>query len=1070
MELQIPKLRQLFEARVGQISSVLSKDPPPEIGNVDLALRGLKGFLLALDGMLRKNELQGLPFTARQELFDRVGRVLEAMKALPEKLDYQQAMAVLRGMDNLHRLCLQENLMATGLDASKLGKLTVILENKLGGVLESIEGVADTAKGHVERIEQVGRSRLAEIQGAYKKETEVLEDAVSLAVESIRSQAESIQHRQAEVMGQIDTFQQELLQKQEQWQGQLDEQLAAAQLVVDEARGRQGSIQELLDRTQTQLNSAAAAILEMGAITQAAEEARKDLQAKLADGDEVISSIRGLLETGTRAGGELSAKAAEAQQCLAGVRQTAREMEEFAGEVRQRQQQALAAAGATAQVAERMQAEARQRLDDQLKSATEALEGVEAKNEAAAGALTQIQQHCQAVAAASQAAAEARDAAEEAAQALRIRLADGDGMIGEMRRLLETGTRAAAEASTQVAAAQQCRARIEQTSHQSEQSADEVRQKLDAHFAAAEKVLADINVRGEAVADATAQMRQRRQEADEAAQAAAKSRRQAENELTQLQALLARGGQAVDQLDGLARTGGDLKARMEQALAETGQARQRIGQVEDEVSESAAEVRQRKQEVIESVREAVAEAQARQRQFEQAVSEWRQAAHAAVADLRGGQAIGAEMLGRTRQDIEALQAEIGKIHELRSAAAQAESEVLEKLDQAGRVVKDLDGVFAQAGEVKTRVEAHLAGSTEIHERLERLERETAAAAEDLGRRQEEALAALGGEVAAAQEQRRVSEASLCEQIESAKSVVVGLHARKEAVDGLADQARQQRDAALACAQAAADARQATAEASGEVQGRLAEARRAAADLAGLLKGGAETHLAIDRELEAARRAGGEVGQIRREVGELLDHVRRQRQEVDDARQQSRQMIDSLQSDARQVMDRLAGQTSDLVARNEHLRQELEEVFGQAADGGLFRQFDELAGQSSPRLRKWLLLLIGSGAGGAAAIAAGSAILTNVSVWAAGAVLVAALVPLAVFLGFCAVQYNAERRLQSQHHYRAALSRSLGAYRKLLVTMQAEGIAESAYADRMLSELFGAEPDNGEDHDLQGTKA
>jgi len=1030
MELQIPKLRQLFEARVGQISSVLSKDPPPEIGNVDLALRGLKGFLLALDGMLRKNELQGLPFTARQELFDRVGRVLEAMKALPEKLDYQQAMAVLRGMDNLHRLCLQENLMATGLDASKLGKLTVILENKLGGVLESIEGVADTAKGHVERIEQVGRSRLAEIQGAYKKETEVLEDAVSLAVESIRSQAESIQHRQAEVMGQIDTFQQELLQKQEQWQGQLDEQLAAAQLVVDEARGRQGSIQELLDRTQTQLNSAAAAILEMGAITQAAEEARKDLQAKLADGDEVISSIRGLLETGTRAGGELSAKAAEAQQCLAGVRQTVREMEEFAGEVRQRQQQALAAAGA----------------------------------------LTQIQQHCQAVAAASQAAAEARDAAEEAAQALRIRLADGDGMIGEMRRLLETGTRAAAEASTQVAAAQQCRARIEQTSHQSEQSADEVRQKLDAHFAAAEKVLADINVRGEAVADATAQMRQRRQEADEAAQAAAKSRRQAENELTQLQALLARGGQAVDQLDGLARTGGDLKARMEQALAETGQARQRIGQVEDEVSESAAEVRQRKQEVIESVREAVAEAQARQRQFEQAVSEWRQAAHAAVADLRGGQAIGAEMLGRTRQDIEALQAEIGKIHELRSAAAQAESEVLEKLDQAGRVVKDLDGVFAQAGEVKTRVEAHLAGSTEIHERLERLERETAAAAEDLGRRQEEALAALGGEVAAAQEQRRVSEASLCEQIESAKSVVVGLHARKEAVDGLADQARQQRDAALACAQAAADARQATAEASGEVQGRLAEARRAAADLAGLLKGGAETHLAIDRELEAARRAGGEVGQIRREVGELLDHVRRQRQEVDDARQQSRQMIDSLQSDARQVMDRLAGQTSDLVARNEHLRQELEEVFGQAADGGLFRQFDELAGQSSPRLRKWLLLLIGSGAGGAAAIAAGSAILTNVSVWAAGAVLVAALVPLAVFLGFCAVQYNAERRLQSQHHYRAALSRSLGAYRKLLVTMQAEGIAESAYADRMLSELFGAEPDNGEDHDLQGTKA
>ena len=60
-------------------------------------------------------------------------------------------------------------------------------------------------------------------------------------------------------------------------------------------------------------------------------------------------------------------------------------------------------------------------------------------------------------------------------------------------------------------------------------------------------------------------------------------------------------------------------------------------------------------------------------------------------------------------------------------------------------------------------------------------------------------------------------------------------------------------------------------------------------------------------------------------------------------------------------------------------------------------------------------------------------------------------------GFCAAQYGAERRSQSQHRYQAALSRSLAAYRKLLATMKDEGIAESAYADRMLAELFGGEP-------------
>jgi len=56
---------------------------------------------------------------------------------------------------------------------------------------------------------------------------------------------------------------------------------------------------------------------------------------------------------------------------------------------------------------------------------------------------------------------------------------------------------------------------------------------------------------------------------------------------------------------------------------------------------------------------------------------------------------------------------------------------------------------------------------------------------------------------------------------------------------------------------------------------------------------------------------------------------------------------------------------------------------------------------------------------------------------------------------CVSQYSAARRAESEYQYRAALSRSLTAYRKLLSTMQAEGIADSTHVDRMLSALFGA---------------
>ncbi|MCP4450566.1 MAG: hypothetical protein GY809_03835, partial [Planctomycetes bacterium] len=149
MEMQIPQLRQLFEARVGQISSVLAQSPPAELGKIDPMMRGLKGFMFALEGMLRKNELQHMPFTARVELFRQVDEAIGTLKAMPESLSREQALGVLRMMDSLHRLCLHENLMASGLDASKLGKLTVILERKFGDVLDTIDKVAETGQGHV---------------------------------------------------------------------------------------------------------------------------------------------------------------------------------------------------------------------------------------------------------------------------------------------------------------------------------------------------------------------------------------------------------------------------------------------------------------------------------------------------------------------------------------------------------------------------------------------------------------------------------------------------------------------------------------------------------------------------------------------------------------------------------------------------------------------------------------------------------------------------------------------------------------------------------------------------------
>ena len=951
MEMQIPQLRQLFEARVGQISSVLAEDPPPELGKIDPTMRGLKGFLFALEGMLRKDELRSLPFTAREELFERVGQAIEAIQTLPEVLNRQQALDVLHVMDSLHRLCLQENLMASGLDASKLGKLAVILERKLGDVLGTIDGVADMGEGRVREIEQAAGQCLAEIQGVYKKEAAVLAGSASRAAESIRSETEVIQTRRAEAMAAIEKLQQELGQKRLQCQGKLDEHLASARDVVAEARGEQQAAAELLARARDQLGQARTAIEAMAEVTRAAETAREGLQARLSEGQDVVGSIRDLLAAGTGAAGEVSAKVAEAEQHLSIIQQTADRCAELSDEARQQQSQAVAAIQATVGMAERAEAETRQKLDEHLQAAAEVLAGIESNGAAAADAAAQVQQQRQAV--------------DEAGQAI-----------------------------------------------------------------------------------------------TETSQAAAESHRQAAEELAQLRALLARGEQAAGQIDVLVQAGSDLQARMARALAEADQSSERIGQLASEASQASAAIGQQKEDMVVAAREAVAAIEHEHRQFEQVVSEQREAARDSVASLRGDQAIGAELLAHTRGDLESLQVEIRQIHEFRASAGEARGDLGAKLDQAGSVVEELGGVLAAADELRAQIEGHLSGSVAAHGQLEHVARDTAAATADLRRRQEEVLASVLSEAEAAQARQEAHEASFAEQFESARSLVADLPALKATAEGLLARTQEQRDAARAAAEATAEVRLATAEATGEVQAKLQEARRAAADLAGLLSAGTDSRSKIDTELAAAARAAGEVGTIRGDLGEFSDQVRQHSEALAEAGAQSQQLIAEIRRNGQDVLDRLAGQNSDLVARGEQLQQELDDLFGQAADGGLFKQFDDLAEQSVPRRAKWLRLLIVSAAGGAVAIATVSSILAIFSGWAAGAVLAAGLVPLALFLHFCTTQYNAERRAEDGHRYRAAVSRSLTAYRKLLAAMQAEGIAETAFVDRMLSALFGETADEG----------
>ena len=203
-----------------------------------------------------------------------------------------------------------------------------------------------------------------------------------------------------------------------------------------------------------------------------------------------------------------------------------------------------------------------------------------------------------------------------------------------------------------------------------------------------------------------------------------------------------------------------------------------------------------------------------------------------------------------------------------------------------------------------------------------------------------------------------------EQLAAAGALVSDLHTRNETADALLAEIRQHRDSAQTAGKASGEARVAVAQATGEVQSTLLEARRAATDIAGLLASGAESRSKIEAELTAATDAAGQAGQIRRELGEFFDYARLQDEEMVAAGKQSQQFIADLRRDGQAALEALARQNAELKARAEKLQQEFEDLFGAAADGGLYQQFDELVQQSAPRQDKWLKRTIATGVGGA----------------------------------------------------------------------------------------------------------
>jgi chromosome segregation ATPase len=1221
MEMQIPQLRQLFESRIGQISNVLAKDPPPELGKVDPMMRALKGFLFALEGMLRQNELQHMPFTARVELYDRVDQAIDILRSLPESVNSKQALHVLRVMDGLHRLCLHENLMASGLDASKLGRLTVILERKLGEVLQTIDEVAETGQGRAGQIEQATQERLADIQGTYKREAEALVSSASTAVESIRAQAKTVRQQQTEAVKTVDGLQGELSSKFQQCQSALNEQLSSAGSVVAKIRGEQQAVTDLLARARAQLDSTQATIQTITESAEATESTRDELQAKLSEGRDAIGSMRKLLENGTQAAEELATKVVQAQQGLANIQQTADNGAELSERAAQEQAQsvasiretaeAVAAARESAGAAEKMLADTRQSLDLQLETAEGVLSEIQSRGTTIDSAVEQTLQQQQAAEQAAGAASNSLGQAREDLTQFRALLAQGRQAAEQLDQLAQAGDDLKARVAQTLG---QARQRVGQIEDEASQAATAIREGKDQALSAARDAVEEaerlqrqfaqsLSEQREAVRDAVAGLRsdqaigadllaraqqdietlageiarigelrsvagdteaQVRQKLDQAnsivtelnavlgasselkseidghlaestsaracmetlvsetTAAAQDLRRQQDEALgsargaveeaerlqrqfaqslsdqreaardavealrgdqtigadllartqqdvetlageitcitelrsdvgdveAQVRQKLDQAGSVITELNGVLDASSERKLEIDGQLAESTSARARMETLVSETAATAQDLRRQQDEALGSARGAVEEAEQLQRQFAQSLSDQRGAARDAVAALQGDQTIGADLLARAQQDVETLAGEITRITELRSAVGDAEAQVRQKLDQAGSVLTELNAVLGTSGEVKSEIDGHLAESTGARERIEAMLRETAADVEELRRQQDRVLVSVRSETAAAEAQRKTSETALGEQLDAAGALVADLRTRKEKADTLLAEIRQQRDSAKKAGQASGESRVATAKATGEVQASLQEARRAAADIAGLLSTGTESRAKIETELDAA-------SAIQQKLGKCFDRARHQGQEIIAHGEQSQQLITDLRSNGQEALAELKQQNSELTTRGETLQQDLAELIGTAADGGLFHQFDALAQQSVPEQDKWLKRMIVSGAGGGVLLATVSSICALFSGWAAGAVLAAGLVPLGFYMYLCVSQYTAERRAGSEHQYRAAISRSLGAYRKLLSTMQTEGIADSAYVDRMLSALFAA---------------
>ncbi len=1318
MEMQIPLLRKLFEARIGQISTIFAQDPPKGLGAIEPVLRGLKGYLFALEGMHRSDYLHGLPFTAVQELGQRVDEAVESMKALPDTLSRQNGMDLLHTVDSLHRLCLQENLMAGGMDASKLGKLTVILEHKLGDVLKTIESVGSAADGHTERIQQSVEKCLQDIQGVYNSQTELIQNSASLANESINSQAEGIRKRQEDVTGTLEETQKQLDTKRTQFQESMDEKLASAWALVDEAHTQQQAAGQLLHKTTAHLKEAEVGIKALDEITQTANAASQDLQNKMTEGAQVIETIRQKLQDGSADAEKLTASLTQAKETQAGIEQLQAQCAEFTTEARQRQTEAIEAASQTAAtakkvlqqakqkcesqaqayigqmqaqcdefasqaqeaqtqaiqstkqnaaIADQMLHEAQQKLDSQFETAVRALAKISARNASAGEAVENIEQQQQAANQSAQAAAESNTQAGDQLAKLQELAAQGQESAGTIKDLLREGGDMKLRLADTLAQAGQASERIAQLETEASEASAAIGQGKAQAIEAVEKVLADsdkqqrqftlaISEHRQAAQDAVAALRSDQTLAAEMLERTQQDIEALQGDVTKVNELRTsamdaeahvrqkrdQSSELTGQLGTLLGAAGEVKTQVDAHLTASAQARQKIDKIQETVATDAEDLKSRQEEALASVlSEAETAKTQRQKSHGASSRQLQEAQNASAKQLQEAQAALDQQLQASKtacdeqleeveasfsEQFEEAQASFAELYETSKTASDqqltsakagfakqlnavqtasteqftaAKKAFDQQLKAAGEAsstqlktaktafdqqlqtateasatqLQTAETAFAEQFEAaKTAAEQQLesakistakqleaarnssnrrladakaasaqqfeetaaanqqqlqdaqtasaeqltanqtaadeqltANQTAADEQLtanqtasdEQLTANQTAADEQLTANQtaaDEQLAAassastqqlgsarkavdhqlqaaksstaqqlqaaqtafdeqLEGARSASAQQLQTAEESFAEQLESAKASVGEIEKGKIKVDNIIQQTRQHQDEARQAGDQIAQVRVETAEALGDIQAKVQEGRTAATDLVGLLAAGTESRSKIDSELTAAGEASGQIAQIKRDVTQALDQTQQQQEQIAACVSQSNELVEQFQTNADGAIDNLNRQTADLVDRNEQLQQEIEDLFGQAADGGLFRQFEDLAEQCSPERAKWFKLLIITAGGGGAGLALITIVLAAFSSVAAWTVLLAGLVPMGFFLYFCTIQYNTARRSETDNQYRAALSRSMTAYRKLLSSMQAEGIADSPFVDRMLSMLF-----------------